>query len=245
MPLGEEGDFRTIGFMMKNLFPGQDHVGGPGSAMLHQWTQPSGGTNMSSPVPPLTDTALTFPNITFPGITFPNQLPPVIISGIPGGGTTSSGISVEDLATPGGPYTSITLLQFDGTGVSVSNPTPGTAVVNISAGGGGGGSTIEYGQITNASKGTYANWTYTVQRYASGVVSGSPVTAFNMVEINNNSTIAYGYSITGATYDKINGTSYYIRSVPVGTWVRMEYTDAIPGGFQYWFNAANRVDGGC
>jgi hypothetical protein len=244
MALGEQDDFRSKGFQQVNRFPAQDHIGGTGSPMLQQWTQPAGGTNMSMPVPPMTVPALKFPNITFPGITFPNQLPPVIISGIPGGGTTSSGISVEDLVTPGGPYTSITLLQFDGTGVSVSNPTPGTAVVNISAGGGG-GSTIEYGQITNASKGTYAKWTYTVQRYVSGVASGSAVTAFNMVEINNNSTTAYGYNITGATYDKINGTSYYIRSVPVGTWVRMEYTDAIPGGFQYWFNAANRVDGGC
>jgi hypothetical protein len=245
MALGEQEDFRSKGFQQVNRFPGQDHIGGTGSPMLQQWTQPSGSTNMSLPVPPLTVPSLTLPNITFPGITLPNQLPPVIISGVPGSGATSSGISVEDLVTPGGPYTSITLLQFDGTGVSVSNPTPGTAVVNISAGGGGGGSTIEYGQITNASKGTYANWTYTVQRYVSGVATGSAVTAFNMVEIDNDSTTAYGYSITGATYDKINGTSYYIRSVPVGTWVRMEYTDAIPGGFQYWFNAANRVDGGC
>ena len=77
-------------------------------------------------------------------------------------------------------------------------------------------------------------------------MNGAPVTAYNLLEYDNDATTAYGYTIVGSGgYDQISGTSYYIRSVPVGTWVRMEYTDAIDGTFTYWFSAPNRIDGGC
>lgn len=244
MALGEENDFRTKSFQQVMRFPPQDRLGGTGSPFPLSLTKPSGGSNMSSPVSPLSLPGLTLPNITFPAINLPNQIPPVCIQPISSGGTsTSAGITVEDLATPNPPVTNITNLQFDGN-VYVTSTVPGTATVNITSGGGG-GSTIEYGQITAVSKGTYATWTYTVQKYIGGSAIGLPVTAKNLVELNNGATLAYGYSITGAGYDKISGTSYYIKSVPTGTWVRMEYTDALPGGYQYWFNAANRIDGGC
>jgi hypothetical protein len=244
MALGEENDFRTKSFQQVMRFPPQDRVGGTGSPFPMSFTTPSGSSNMSSPVSPLSLPGLTLPNITFPAINLPNQIPPVVMQPISTGGTNgSNGITVEDLATPGAPASGVTLLQFDGY-VNVDTSTPGTAKVNITSGAGP-GSTLVYGQITAASKGTYASWTYTVQKYVGGASSGAPFTAKNLVEFNNGATLAYGYSITGAGYDKIVGTSYYIKSVPVGTWVRMEYTNALPGGYQYWFEAPNRIDGGC
>ena len=46
--------------------------------------------------------------------------------------------------------------------------------------------------------------------------------------------------------DRITSTNYYIKSVPVGAWVRMEQTSAIPSYVStYWFEAPNRIDGAC
>jgi len=247
MALGEEGDFRSLGFQQTLRFPPQDRLGGTGSAMPLSFTTPFGSSNQQTPVPPLTLPSFQNPTITLPGVSLPPTLPPVVIQPVGTGTGAATTITVEDLATPAGPWSGIDTLQFDGTGVSVTNPAPNVALVNISAGGGGGGSTtLEYGQITAASKGTYATWTYTVQRYVAGAPSGATITALNLLEYDNDATAAYGYTVVGSGgYDQLFGTSYYVRSVPIGAWVRVEYTDALPGGFQYWFSAANRIDGGC
>lgn len=249
MPIGDPEDFRMSGFMQVLRFGPQDVIGGEGSAALFHSTKPYGSTNGQFPVPPLTFPGLQNPTFTLPGITLPPTLPPVLIQPTGTGGAGATTITVEDLATPAGPFTGIDTLQFDGTGVAVTNPpgSPNVALVTITAGGGGGGSTtLVYGQVTAVAKGTYAEWTYTVQRYLAGAPNGAPVTAYNLLEYDNGATTAYGYTIVGSGgYDQISGTSYYIREVPVGTWVRMEYTDAIDGTFTYWFSAPNRIDGGC
>ena len=251
MPIGDEDDFRMQGFQQKQRFPAQDRLGGTGSPMPLTLTEPTGSVNMQSPVAPLALPALELPNITFPAVSLPPALPPVVIQpatvGTPTGGVTT--ITVEDVPA-GTSYSGIDTLQFDGS-VAVSNPPgmPNVAYINVTGGGGGGGTTsLIYGQITNAVKATYAQWTYTVQPYILGVATGAAVTAYNLFEVDNDNATAYGYSITGAGYDKIFGTSYYIRSVPIGNWVRMEYTDAIPtssGLLAYFFTAPNRIDGGC
>ena len=250
MALGEQEDFRSKGFQQVNRFPGQDHVGGPGSAMLHQWTPPSGSTNMSLPVPPLAVPGLTLPNITFPGITLPNQLPPIIISGI--GGTGGAATGTVKVYGPSGSTTDAptdaTQILFQGTALVDVAVTSGNAVVTYDSSGGG-GSTLVYGQITNATRtaGTRAFWTYTVQPYVAGAASGGTVTAYNLLENDNSTTAAYGYSIVSSgNYDRITSTNYYIKSVPVGAWVRMEQTSAIPSySNTYWFEAPNRIDGAC
>jgi hypothetical protein len=249
MALGEEGDFRTLGFQQVLRFPAQDKLGGSGSPFPLQLTTPFGSTNMQSPVAPMNLPALGNPNITFPGVSLPPALPPVVIqpatAGIGTGGPAT--ITVEDLATPAGPFLGIDTLQFDGS-VTVANPTPNVAVVTVGGGGGGGGGTTVYhGKITGAVKGTYAQWTYTVDIYVGGVLF-STVTAYNTLEIENDTTLAYGYSITGAGYDKVFGTSYYVRQVPIGAWVSLIQTTDLPasGGLNWWwFNAPNRIDGGC
>jgi hypothetical protein len=248
MPLGEEGDFRTIGFMMKNLFPGQDHMGGPGSAMLHQWTQPSGGTNMSRPVPPLTDAALTFPNITFPGITFPNQLPPITISGFGGGGGTATS-TVKVFGPAGSTTTSptdATQILFEGTALVDVAVAGSNAVVTFDASGSV-GSTLKYGRITSVSQpsASFAIWEYSITEYAAGSPTATTYTARNLLEWNNSTTFAYGYAITaGNRLTTVPASSFYISPVPVGTMVQLENTSAVsPGG--YWFSAPNPITGGC
>lgn len=245
MPLGDEGDFRMQGFQQTMRFPAQDRLGGVGSPFPLTLTTPSGGTNMQSPAAPLTLPSFGNPNITLPGVTLPPSLPPVVIQPISSGTAAPTTITVEDLATPAGPFTGIDTLEFDGA-VTVTNPAPNVANIFITGGGGGGGTTLVYGVITAATKGTYAQWTYTVALYAAGVATGVSVTAYNLLEFSNNNATAYGYSITGAGYDKVFGTSYYIRSVPVGAAVRMEQTGAMTGTpSDYWFSAPNRIDGGC
>lgn len=243
MAIGEEGDFRTLGFQQVVRFPAQDRLGGVGSPFPLSLTTPSGGVNMQSPVAPLNLPALGNTNITLPGVSLPPALPPVVIQPVSSGTAAATTITVEDLATPAGPWTTIDTLRFDGAGVSVTNPSPNVALIYI-PGGGGGGTTAYYGVITAAAKGTYAQWTYTVDVYTGGV-AGASVTAYNLLEWSNNNSTAYGYSITGAAYDKVFGTSYYVRSVPVGAAVRMEQVTDMTGSPVYYFSAPNRIDGGC
>jgi hypothetical protein len=242
MPLGEEGDFRTVGFQMKPMFPGQDQVGGTGSPMLRSFTPPQGRSNNSLPVPGLTVPALNFPGITFPGITFPNQLPPVSISGLGGGGTgTVSPVKVYGAAgsTTTSP-TDATEILFQGTALNDVSVAGGVATVTYNSSGGG-GSTLVYGYITGGSRITagVAAWTYNITLY-----SGSTITARNLFERGNTSSKAYGYNISGGV-DRIANTSYYVYPVPVNTWVRLEQTSGVDGSTGYWFEAPNYINGGC
>lgn len=249
MALGEQEDFRSKGFQQVNRFPGQDHIGGTGSPMLQQWTQPSGSTNMSLPVTPFTVPGLTLPNITFPGINLPNQLPPITFGGNGTGTTATNTVNVYGSTGTTTTPTPASQILFQGSALIDVTVTGGNAVVTYDSGGGGGGSTLVYGQITNATRtaGTRAFWTYTVQPYVAGAASGGTVTAYNLLENDNSTTAAYGYNIVSSgNYDRITSTNYYIKSVPVGAWVRMELTSAIPSyANTYWFEAPNRIDGAC
>lgn len=241
MSIGEAGDFRTKGFGHVERFPPLDRLGGTGSAMPMSWTSPFGSTNMQLPVAPLTLPSLGNINMTLPGVSLPGIIPPIIIpAGGGGGAAVPATITVVDVPAGGTSYPGIDTLEFDGS-VSVSS-TPGstTATVNVTGGGGGGTTSLIYGKITGATKGTYATWTYTVQDYY-----GNLYTAYNLLEKENTATSAYGYTVTGAGGDNISGTSYYVYAVPNNAWVAMEYTTGVTGGFAYWFSAPNRIAGSC
>lgn len=243
MALGDDSDFRMVGFQHVLRFPPQDRIGGTGSPMRFQPTAPFGNTNLQFDTPPLVDLPST--TITFPGQNFPGDLNVILNMGQGGGtgGGTPTLITVEDLNTPQ-TYPDIDTIEFVGAGVTVS--AGGSAnVVNVDIPGGAGGSTIVYGKITGGTKTAgKAIWTYTVQLYSGGSASGSPVTAYNLFEKENTTTTAYGYSVTGADGDQITGTSYFVRRVP-STWVSLEQTSDVTGSSQYWFAAPNRIDGAC
>jgi hypothetical protein len=86
-----------------------------------------------------------------------------------------------------------------------------------------------------------AKWNYSVQTYSAGV-GGTGVSAYNLWEQNNTGTTAYGYPVSDTL---ILSTNYNIYNVPVGTWVSMEFTNAISGSSAYWFGAPNPIYGGC
>ena len=242
MALGQDGDFRMTGFLQVMRFGPQDYIGGPGTAMPETWAHPNGSTNSQFPIPPLTFPSLGNPTFTLPGITLPPSLPPVVIQPTGTGGTTTTTITVEDLVTPA-TFSGIDTIQFTGSGlVGVSvGATPNIAVVEYQDTGGAGGGLL-YGQITSvgAKNATKAIWSYTVT-----LSGGSVVTAYNLLERANTGTVGYGYTVDAGTGDKITGTSYYIRSVPANTYVRLEQTSAVSGVLEYWFSAPNRIDGGC
>lgn len=203
------------------------------------------GSNSSFPSPPGTTIALGNNNFTFPGTTLPTVQPPVInISS--GGGTTTPQLLVNGspLAAP----VSVTQITFAGTGLVSVTESGGIATVNYQDTGGTSGSTLEYGQVTAATRsaGAVTIWTYTVMRYVLGSAT-SAVTARNLLEVANSTTASYGYSVVASgNYDRITSTNYFIKSVPVGTWVQMEQNSAIPGfASTYWFTAPNRIDGAC
>jgi hypothetical protein len=247
MGIGDDKDFRMVGFQQHELFPGQDHLGGVGSPMLEEITGgPFGGTNFQNPSPPGTNIVLGDNNFTFPGSIIPTVQPPVI--NIVGG---TGGTPTPQLLVDGGglsPPAPVTQITFAGTALVSVTESGGIATVNYQdTGGGPGGSTLEYGQVTAATRsaGAVTIWTYTVLRYVLGI-STSAVTARNLLEVNNTTTASYGYSVVASgNYDRITGTNYFIKSVPVGTWVQMEQTSALPGGSAYWFTAPNRIDGAC
>jgi len=122
-------------------------------------------------------------------------------------------------------------------------PTGNKGDTGTGTGGSGvGASTLLYGQVTNASKVSgVARWDYSVQPYTAGV-GGTGVSAYNLWEKNNTGTTAYGYPVSDTT---IISTNYNIYNVPVGTWVSMEFTNAISGSSAYWFGAPNPIYGGC
>jgi hypothetical protein len=246
MGIGDDGDFRMVGFQQVPLFPPQDHIGGGTSPILYEANHPLGGSNFSPPTSQSTTIALGNNNFTFPGVTLPNIPPPVIYLG--GGG---SGASTPQLLVDGSPLAapvSVSQITFVGTGLVGVTESGGVATVEYQDTGGGGGSTLVYGQVTAATRtaGTVTFWTYTVMRHVAGVPT-TAVTAFNLLELANSTTASYGYSvIASGNFDQITGTSFFIKSVPVGTWVQMENTSAIPGfPTTFWFSAPNRVDGAC
>lgn len=261
MPLGDDNDFRTSRWQVARRFPGLMERGGDGSAMIPSLNRPSGYSDLTFPpigIPPLPGTTITLPGISITGgpegggIFPPIVFPPITFPTIPvGGGVGAAGttITVEtDLDGGGEPatYTNIDTVRFTGTGLVSVTEDAGTAIVNYAAGGGTGGSTLVYGQITAAQKDpSLAKWTYTVQPYDNGLVSGSPVTAFNLLERGNSSTSAYGYTVQTGTGDRVTGTNFFVKSVPVNAWVCMEYTEQVTGSTTYWFSAPNRIDGSC
>jgi hypothetical protein len=246
MGIGDDGDFRMVGFQQVPLFPGQDHIGGGTSPILYEANHPLGGSNVSPPTSQSTTIALGNNNFTFPGTTLPNIPPPVIYVNAGGGATT------PQLLVDGSPLTapeSVSQITFVGSGLVGVSVASGIATVEYQdTGGGGGGSTLVYGQITAATRtvGAITVWTYTVMRHVAGVPT-TAVTAFNLLELANSTTVSYGYSvIASGNFDQITGTSFFIKSVPVNTWVQMENTSAIPGfPTTFWFSAPNRVDGAC
>jgi hypothetical protein len=212
-------------------------------------TQIGGSTNSSGSLPLMTLPGLSTGTFTLPTISIPSFTIPPINPFIPSAGTNTATTSIT-VIDGGGPttYTGIDTLEF----TSAFTLTPvGTNQITIDylGGGGGGGTTLKYGKITNAVQTAgYAFWTYTVDIYTAGAVS-STVTAYNMLEFSNTATLAYGYAVTGG--DRITGTSYYIRSVPLNTWIRMESNGDIPaltnypGGTNYIFHAPNVISGTC
>ena len=242
MALGEKNDFRSIGFQQEERFPGQDQVGGTGTPMLRSWSQPSGSSNASSPVPPLTWPSLGFDGFTFPGITLPGQMPPIIIGGL--GGTTTGATSISVYGGSTTTPTAVSTINFVGSGlvdVTITGPSEAQVEYQDTGGGGGGATTLIYGKITGSTRitGGAASWSYTV------LTSGGSVTARNLLEKENTNSTAYGYSILPTGSDRINNTSYYFYPVPTNTWVRMELTTAVDGVSRYWFSAPNYLAGGC
>lgn len=247
MGIGDDGDFRMVGFQQVPLFPPQDHIGGGASPILYEAKHPLGGTNFQNPSPPGTNIVLGDNNFTFPGSIIPTVQPPVI--NVVGG---TGGTPTPQLLVDGGglsPPAPVTQITFAGTALVSVTESGGIATVNYQdTGGGPGGSTLEYGQVTAATRsaGAVTIWTYTVLRYVLGTAT-SAVTARNLLEVNNTTTASYGYSVVASgNFDRIISTNYFIKSVPVGTWVQMEQTSAIPGfASTYWFSAPNRIDGSC
>lgn len=250
MPIGDPEDFRMRGFSQVQVFGAQDVIGGDGSAALYHSTKPYGSSNIQPPIPPLTFPNLQNPTITFPGVTFPSVLPPIVnIGGTGAAAPTAINVSGTWTVGAGGTISlsNISTLNFVGTGlVSVSETPTGTARVEYQDTGGGGGSTLIYGKIKSVVRpvATVGIWEYTVTQYAGGA-AGADVTAYNLLERENTNTVAYGITVTGG--DRVGGTAtnYYVRSVPVNTWVRMEQTSALPGGTAYWFSAPNPITGTC
>lgn len=242
MAIGDKGDFRTVGFQQVPRFDGEDHIGGGSSPILYEPNHPLGGSNFSSPTSPGTTIALGNNNFTFPGVTLPNVQPPVIsISG--GGGATTPQLLVDKsppFATPE-PVSQITFVGSALVNVTVAG---GVATVDYQdTGGGGGGTTIEYGKITSSVQpsATEAKWNYTVQKFTGGV-GGISVTAQNLLEEANTTSVAYGYAVVSG--NRISGTNFFVREVPTGTFVSLTTTTAF-GSSQIFISAPNPIIGSC
>jgi hypothetical protein len=242
MGIGEDKDFRMVGFQQVQLFGGQDHIGGVGSAMLEEVTGgPFGGSNFQNPSSPGTTIALGNNNFTFPGVTLPNVQPPVVnISG--GGGSTTPQLLVDGgTLSPAVPVSQITFIGSGLVDVTLSGTV--ATVEYQDTGGGPGGTTIEYGKITSSVQisATEAKWDYTVQKFVGGT-GGISVTAQNLLEEANTTSVAYGYAVVSG--NKISGTNFYVREVPTGTFVSLTTTTAF-GSPQVFLSAPNPIIGSC
>jgi len=246
MPIGDPNDFRTPTFMHVERFPGFSERGGVGSGFLPSFNPPAGASSLEFPNLNLPNIEGSSFNYSFPQMTInpPAIMTPPIGEGAAGGGGGPSQITVVDGNAPT-VFSGIDTIVFDGAGLaSVSNTGTGQVTVTIN-GGGGGGSTIEYGYITGYTKDPNDPiWQYTVQKVANGTNSGSPVVAYNLLEISNTAAIAYGISVNGAGH-KITGTNFTFGPVPVDTYVRMEQTNDPLGANDYWFSAPNVISGSC
>ena len=241
MPIGDDGDFRMVGFKQVKLFPGQDHIGGGASPILYEANHPLGGSNFSSPTSPGTTIALGNNNFTFPGVTLPNVQPPVI-NIVSGGGATTPQLLVDKsppFATPE-PVSQITFVGSALVNVTVAG---GVATVDYQDTGGTGGTTIEYGKITSSVQpsASLAKWNYTVQKFVGGS-GGASVTAQNLLEEANTSSVAYGYAVVSG--NRISGTNFFVREVPTGTFVSLTTTTAF-GSSQIFISAPNPIIGSC
>lgn len=254
MPLGDDNDFRTSRWQVVRRFPGLMERGGDGSAMIPSFNRPSGYSDIQFPpigIPPIPGTTITLPGISITGgpegggfVFPPISFPPITFPSLPVGGETGAGTTIT-VETDTDTFQNIDTIKFTGSGWTVT-PDAGTASVEFE-GGSPGGSTLVYGVITDAVKdATTARWTYTVQPYSNGVVSGGTIQAKNLLEQNNVNSMAYGYNmVVPGTGDRITGSNYFVRPVPLNTWVVIENTNALPGGYQNWFSAPNRIDGTC
>jgi|688.fasta_scaffold09312_15 hypothetical protein len=254
MALGEDGDFRMVGFRQIMRFPSQDILGGPGSVLGRDFTTPFGG-NVQQPGSWSTnnfyggDNFNQYVNNSFNTLNNINNVTNNYNCGECGGGSGTSTINVEGDDGTGTivTYPAISTVSFVGSAlVNVLETPTGTAVVNYQdTGGGGGGSTIEYGEITSVTKltSTVAKWSYSVNKWSGGSATGTTVTAYNTLEKGNTSSLAYGYSVSTTDGQTITGTAYKVDSVPVGAFVMFENSSDLGSG--NWFSAPNRVSGTC
>lgn len=252
MALGDDGDFRMVGFRQVMRFPPQDVLGGTGSVLSRDFTTPFGG-NIQQPGSWSTNNY--YNNNNFNQYTNNNIFNNNITNnynnyndcdacgaGGSGGGTIT--VIGDDGTGTIVTYTSINTIDFIGSGL-VGVTSPGTGSVEVEyqdTGGGGGGSTLVYGKITTAVRITtgIARWEYTVSLYG-----GGSVTAYNLFEYENTNALAYGLTINPAGSDQISGTSYAIQPVPNDTWVALEDTNGVNGVSDYWFGAPNIITGSC
>ena len=260
MALGDDGDFRMVGFRQVMRFPPQDVLGGTGSVLSRDFTTPFGG-NIQQPGSWSTSNFYTNNNFNqYTNNSFTNNATNNTINnyyncdncgGSGPGGSGGGTISVVDSLTST-TYSNISTLNFSGSAFASAIETPpssGTVIVtNNDTGGGGGGSTLEYGEIVGSAKivATEARWAYQVEIWNNGNPTGTTVTAYNTLERGNISTLAYGYTVNAADGQSIPGTVYKVQPIPTGAFVVMEDTDAFSlAGTDYWFSAPNRIDGTC
>jgi hypothetical protein len=226
-------NFTFPGVTLPNIPPPVIYLGGgAGTTTATPLTVTGpGGTPSYSPVETIEFDGTAFASLVLTGTT-------ATVS-YDGGGAAPGTITVSKIDSPASSYSGISTIQFTGVpAVTVTNPSAGVALVTLK-------STILYGQITGAVKQTYAQWLYTVTIYTAGV-AGASVSAWNLLELDNDNTSAYGYAVTATGgYTLISGTNYYVKLVPVGTWVRMEYVNHVTGTNAYYFSAPNMIDGGC
>lgn len=253
MALGDDNDFRMVGFRQVMRFPPQDVIGGSGSVSGRDFTLPFGG-NLQQPSSWPTNDLFIGDNLN----QFTTNLNAVnnVLNNFNAntGASSPTVITVVDSNVGPTTYLNIDTLRFSGAGVTVSSPGgfPNIVDLTISGGGGGGGTTLVYGKVTGAARiGTVARWSYTVQPFVAGVASGATVTAYNLLEKGNAAGIAYGIGVGGANNDQITGTSYNVQPVPNDAFVAMENTNDVNSGqnpvgtAEYWFSAPNPITGTC
>lgn len=97
----------------------------------------------------------------------------------------------------------------------------------------------------NAQASGTARWDYTVYNASyngSEWITSSPsITAYNLLEVQNTGTTAYGISVTGDRGLTLSGfTGFSVMPVPNGTIVELSYR-----GGKYFFSAPNIINGSC